>query len=85
MEHTTRLERIRHLNLEMGLNMRAYDENQLRRHQDYHLGVPYVETPPYMDYSSEPPYLSHPDRVKQRTAAETSGGVARESLFHNTW
>ncbi|MFS7916037.1 hypothetical protein Hanom_Chr02g00172391 [Helianthus anomalus] len=42
---------------EMDLNMRAYDENQLKRHHDYYMGVPYVENPPYVDYSSEPPYI----------------------------
>ena len=36
--------------------MRAYDENQYRRHLDYYAGAPYVENPPYVDYSTLPPY-----------------------------
>ncbi|KAF5810009.1 hypothetical protein HanRHA438_Chr04g0173971 [Helianthus annuus] len=48
--------RILHMSHEMDLNMWAFDENQLRRHKDYYLGVPYVENPPYVDYSQEPSY-----------------------------
>ncbi|MFS8033975.1 hypothetical protein Hanom_Chr17g01575811 [Helianthus anomalus] len=48
----------------MELNMREYAENQMRRQTDYYQGVPYVENPPYVDYSQEPPYqpgmLRHP-------------------------
>ena len=64
MEHNTQLDRMRHLDEQMELNMRAYDENQWRRHTDYYQGVPYVENPPYVDYSQEPPYqpgmIRHP-------------------------
>ncbi|MFS7912763.1 hypothetical protein Hanom_Chr02g00133691 [Helianthus anomalus] len=45
-----------HLNEHMELNMRAYDENQWRRHSNYYQGVPYVENPPYVDYSREARY-----------------------------
>ncbi|MFS8021435.1 hypothetical protein Hanom_Chr16g01427371 [Helianthus anomalus] len=40
----------------MEINMQAYEENQWMGHSDHYQGVPYVENPPYVDYSREPPY-----------------------------
>ncbi|KAJ0743870.1 hypothetical protein HanPI659440_Chr10g0380951 [Helianthus annuus] len=45
-----------HIGNEMNLNLWAYDENQRRRHNDYCMGVPFVQNPPYVDYSKLPPF-----------------------------
>ncbi|KAJ0820389.1 hypothetical protein HanPSC8_Chr16g0707401 [Helianthus annuus] len=45
-----------HIGNEMNLNLWAYDENQTRRHNDYCMGVSFVQNPPYVDYSQLPPF-----------------------------
>ncbi|MFS7985976.1 hypothetical protein Hanom_Chr11g01005041 [Helianthus anomalus] len=58
-------QRVVHIGNEMNLNLWAYDENRTRRHNDYCMGVPFVENPPYVDYSQLPPF--QPGMVRSPT------------------